>query len=71
MPINETIAQYSDWAFESAFAIYVLAFVLLIAQYATARANEVQAREARELVAAGGGAVATATPSVPGKVIEA
>ncbi|WP_027500722.1 c-type cytochrome biogenesis protein CcsB [Rhodococcus sp. UNC363MFTsu5.1] len=70
MPINETIAQYSDWAFESAFAIYVLAFVLLIAQYATARANEVQAREARELVAAGGVA-APAAPSVPGKVVEA
>ena len=21
MPINETLAQYSDWAFESAFAV--------------------------------------------------
>lgn len=69
MPINETIAHYSDWAFESAFAIYVLAFVLLIAQYATTRADVVAEREARELIAAGG-VPAPVDATVPGKLVE-
>ncbi len=60
MPMNETLAQYSDLAFESAFAVFVLAFVLLIAQYATTRARAVQERE---LVAAGDVPVAA-----PGRV---
>ncbi|EME21329.1 cytochrome c biogenesis protein ResC, partial [Rhodococcus qingshengii BKS 20-40] len=34
MTTNETLAQYSDWAFRSAFTVLVLAFVLLIVQYA-------------------------------------
>ncbi|EME19246.1 c-type cytochrome biogenesis protein CcsB [Rhodococcus triatomae] len=68
MPINETLARYSDLAFESAFAIFVLAFVLLIAQYATTRARAVQERE---LVAAGaGGSSAPAAEQVPGRVTE-
>ncbi|GAA4486568.1 c-type cytochrome biogenesis protein CcsB [Rhodococcus olei] len=67
MPINETLAQYSDLAFQSAFAVFVLAFVLLIAQYATTRARAVQEREARELVAAG---TAPAPPQVPGRVTD-
>ena len=68
MTINETLARYSDWSFESAFAIYALATVLLIARYASMRARAVQDRE---LVAAGatGGAVATAD-LVPGRVVE-
>ncbi|MFF0815867.1 c-type cytochrome biogenesis protein CcsB [Rhodococcus sp. NPDC003318] len=74
MPINENLAQYSDLAFESAFAIFVLAFVLLIAQYATTRAQAVQDREARELVTAGAPSGATAGPApsqpVPGRVTD-
>ena len=71
MPINETIAHYSDWAFESAFAIYVLAFVLLIAQYATTRADVVAEREARDDRVGGRGAGARATDAtVPGKLVE-
>ncbi|MGF7119856.1 c-type cytochrome biogenesis protein CcsB [Rhodococcus sp. TAF43] len=66
MTINETLARYSDWSFESAFAIYVLATVLLIARYASMRARVVQERE---LVAAGGGTVA-AGEQVPGRVVE-
>ncbi|WP_068277831.1 c-type cytochrome biogenesis protein CcsB [Aldersonia kunmingensis] len=66
MPIDETIAGYSDLAFESAFAVYLLAFVLLIWQYAGARTKQA---EARELVAAGG--VASPTSAVPGRVVEA
>ena len=64
MPINETLSQYSDWSFESAFAIYVLAFVLLIAQYASARATAVQEKE---LVGSGG---PVAREGVPGRVVE-
>lgn len=66
MPINETLSHYSDLAFESAFAIFVLAFVLLIAQYATTRARAVQERE---LVAAGGVSAASSA-QVPGRVSE-
>ncbi len=66
MTINETLARYSDWSFESAFAIYVLATVLLIARYASMRAREVQDRE---LVTVGGGPVATESQA-PGRVVE-
>lgn len=65
MPINETISQYSDWSFESAFTIYVLAFVLLIAQYASAKAT---AAQAKELVGSG---APVASAGVPGRVSEA
>ena len=62
MPIDETIAGYSDLAFESAFAVYVVAFVLLIWQFASAKAG--QGADASELVAArwrrGGGGAAGA-----------
>lgn len=70
MPINETLSQYSDWSFESAFTIYVLAFVLLIAQYASAKAT---AAQAKELVGAGAPVTASsvAASSGPGRVIEA
>ncbi|MFJ2668090.1 c-type cytochrome biogenesis protein CcsB [Nocardia fluminea] len=45
MQIDETLARYSDFAFMSAIAIYALATVLLIVQYASARAKQVAARE--------------------------
>ncbi|TQM30267.1 c-type cytochrome biogenesis protein CcsB [Nocardia bhagyanarayanae] len=61
MPIDETLAGYSNLAFKSAFVIYVLALGLLIAQYASVQTRK---SEARELVTAGGGAA----PGVPGKV---
>ncbi|EOM77183.1 c-type cytochrome biogenesis protein CcsB [Rhodococcus rhodnii] len=68
MIIDETLAHYSDLAFESAFAVLVLAFVLLIVEYASSKAWAVQDREAaRELVSAGSSSVADA-PSVPGRV---
>lgn len=67
MPINETIAGYSDLAFQTAWAVYLLAFVMFVWQYAGARAHHAQARE---LVTAGRGA--TQAPSgVPGRVVEA
>ncbi|ANS30208.1 cytochrome c assembly membrane protein [Rhodococcus opacus] len=67
MTTNETLAQYSDWAFRSAFTVLVLALVLLIVQYASTRAQAVQDRE---LVSAGSGARAADAPSVPGRLVE-
>ena len=67
MTTNETLAQYSDWAFRSAFTVLVLALVLLIVQYASTRAQAVQDRE---LVSAGSGARPADAPSVPGRVVE-
>ncbi|MFD9546722.1 c-type cytochrome biogenesis protein CcsB [Nocardia salmonicida] len=58
MQIDETLARYSDFAFMSAMAIYALATVLLIVQYASARAKQVAARE---LVPAG-------DPGLPGRI---
>ncbi|UYP18132.1 c-type cytochrome biogenesis protein CcsB [Rhodococcus sp. Z13] len=65
MTENDTLAQYSDLAFESAFAVLVLALILLVAEYATHRADVVAERE---LVAAGGGST---TPQGPGRIEEA
>ncbi|WP_068156121.1 c-type cytochrome biogenesis protein CcsB [Rhodococcus phenolicus] len=62
MIAHETLARYSDWAFESAFAVLVLALVLLVAEYATHRADRVAERE---LVTAGGPPAGT---QVPGRV---
>ncbi|MFC9837054.1 c-type cytochrome biogenesis protein CcsB [Rhodococcus sp. NPDC127530] len=67
MTTNETLAQYSDWAFRSAFTVLVLALVLLIVQYASTRAQAVQDRE---LVSAGSGARPAEAPSVPGRLVE-
>jgi len=52
MTLNETLGQYSDWAFESAFAVLVLALILLVAEYATYRADAAAERE-RVLVDSG------------------
>ena len=41
MTANDTLAKYSDWAFESAFAVLVLALILLVAEYATHRTDAV------------------------------
>ncbi|WP_416061521.1 c-type cytochrome biogenesis protein CcsB [Rhodococcus indonesiensis] len=68
MTLNETLAQYSDWAFESAFAVLVLALVLLIAEYASHRADLVAERE-RKLVAVGA-AESPSEPAGPGRVAE-
>ncbi|WP_370182821.1 c-type cytochrome biogenesis protein CcsB [Rhodococcus wratislaviensis] len=67
MTTNETLAQYSDWAFRSAFTVLVLALVLLIVQYASTRAQAVQDRE---LVSAGSGARPAEAPSAPGRLVE-
>lgn len=58
MQIDETLARYSDFAFMSAMAVYALATVLLIVQYASVRAKQVTARE---LVPAG-------DPGLPGRI---
>lgn len=72
MIINETLAKYSDWAFESAFAVLVLAFVLLVIQYASTRARTVQEREATALVSAGAAASSgvAAQDQAPGRLLE-
>lgn len=69
MTLNETLAQYSDWAFESAFTVLVLALVLLIAEYASHRADLVAERE-RKLVAVGAAAEPQSVPTGPGRVEE-
>ncbi|WP_280396948.1 c-type cytochrome biogenesis protein CcsB [Nocardia carnea] len=65
MPIDETLAGYSDLAYKTSIVVYALVLVLLIVQYASARAR--QAGE-RELVAAGG---VSAGSDTPGKISEA
>lgn len=64
MPIDDTLAGYSDLAYKTAIVVYALVLVLLIVQYASARARRVSERE---LVAAGGVAAGSDTP---GKIAE-
>ena len=58
MPINETLARYSDWLYTTAAAIYVVALMFtLIEQGFGAKARlamERRREKARELVGAGG-----------------
>ncbi|GAB2646146.1 c-type cytochrome biogenesis protein CcsB [Nocardia goodfellowii] len=61
MPIDETLAGYSNLAFKSAWVVYVLVLALLIVQYSAAQKNLSE----RELVAAGGGPIA---PDTPGRI---
>ncbi|MFC9896696.1 c-type cytochrome biogenesis protein CcsB [Nocardia sp. NPDC127579] len=61
MPIDETLAGYSNLAFKSAWVVYVLVLALLIVQYSAAQKKAAE----RELVAAGGGSLA---PDTPGRV---
>ncbi|MBF6357533.1 c-type cytochrome biogenesis protein CcsB [Nocardia higoensis] len=65
MPIDDTLAQYSDLAFKSALVVYALVLGLLLWQFASA---QVRRSEERELVGVGGGSADR--PSGPGKVIE-
>lgn len=60
MPVNQTLAQYSDWSYFTAFALYALALLLFIAYYVrrlSALEARVEARaEQRVLVGAGAAA---------------
>lgn len=64
MLVNKTLAQFSDWSYFTAFAFYLVAFVISIAYYSRRiAAAEAKSQVAeRELVAAGaGGGSTTAT----------
>ncbi|MEV6277613.1 c-type cytochrome biogenesis protein CcsB [Nocardia sp. NPDC051832] len=62
MPIDETLAGYSNLAFKSAWVVYVLMLALLIVQYSAAQKQLSE----RELVTAGGGLA----PNTPGRIEE-
>lgn len=66
MPVNNTLASYSDVAFATAFGLYAVALLVLIAFYvrvksATEDRAELGARE-QELVAVGAGSAAPPAP---------
>ncbi|MFI9382762.1 c-type cytochrome biogenesis protein CcsB [Kutzneria sp. NPDC052558] len=64
MPVNETLARYSDWSYVSAVSIYVLAILFyLVEQLMTKSKREV----ARELAAVGGGA--DAPTEAPARIV--
>ncbi|WP_280195368.1 c-type cytochrome biogenesis protein CcsB [Nocardia farcinica] len=65
MPIDDTLAQYSDLAFKTALIVYTLVLGLLIWQYSSAQVRKVGERE---LVTAGGGG--GERPTGPGKLVE-
>ncbi|GAA5065804.1 c-type cytochrome biogenesis protein CcsB [Nocardia callitridis] len=65
MPIDETIARFSDFAFKTGVVVYLLATLMLIWQLATTQSRKVIERE---LVSAGGDSVAD--PALPGKLAE-
>jgi cytochrome c-type biogenesis protein CcsB len=69
MPVNETLARYSDWAYASAVAVYVLAMAFYLVEQGLTKPKR---QLARELVAVGGGSDAVtegprALPPVQGR----
>jgi cytochrome c-type biogenesis protein CcsB len=68
MPIDETIAAYSDLAFKSAIVVYAVAFVLLVVQYAAAYTRKADERELALVGANGAGTPANSTGLGPGRV---
>ncbi|WAL49871.1 c-type cytochrome biogenesis protein CcsB [Rhodococcus pyridinivorans] len=65
MPIDETLARYSDLSFETAFAVYLLALVLFVAEFAAVRVR--RTTPAPVLVPAPAPAPA---PEGPGRITE-
>ena len=63
MPIDETLARYSDLSFETAFAVYLLALVLFVAEFAAVRVR----RTTPILVPT---AAAAPAPEGPGRITE-
>lgn len=67
MPVNQTLATYSDWSYFTAFALYALALLLFIAFYVRRTAAVEAKREALEdqgeQVLVGSGATAAAGAS--------
>jgi cytochrome c-type biogenesis protein CcsB len=66
MPVNTTLAQYSDYAFASAFAIYVLALCLSAFDFAGSSVRRRVATDARAVVTVGASA-----PDGPGRTAAA
>ncbi len=64
MPIDETIASYSDLAFKSSIVIYCLVFVMLLVQFAIAYTSRAERREPALV----GASVGAGTPSGPGRI---
>jgi len=62
MPVNATLATYSDYAFHSAVGIYLLAMLLHLGEYAKTR---VPAALAKVPVAAGAAEAPAADTEVP------
>jgi cytochrome c-type biogenesis protein CcsB len=66
MPVNETLARYSDWSYASAVVIYVLAMVFYLVEQAMTKTRR---QAARELAAVGGGAEPADAPAGPTIVV--
>lgn len=65
MPIDDTLARYSDLSFETAFVVYLLALMLFVAEFAAVRVR----RTAPTLVSSAAGPSAS-LPDEPGRVGE-
>ena len=63
MPVNETLARYSDWSYASAVAVYVLAMVFYLVEQAMTKTR----RQTRELAAVGG--ASDSTEETPGTLV--
>ena len=65
MPVNETLARYSDWSYASAVVIYVLAMLFYLVEQVMTNSKQQVASVERELVTVGGSATATTAPDAP------
>ncbi|GAA0626884.1 c-type cytochrome biogenesis protein CcsB [Kutzneria viridogrisea] len=62
MPVNETLARYSDWAYASAVVIYVLAMAFYLVEQGMTKPKRQRERELVIAVASGGETVVTEGP---------
>ncbi|KAA2264828.1 c-type cytochrome biogenesis protein CcsB [Solihabitans fulvus] len=68
MPVNTNLATFSDWAYTSAAAVYILAMIFYLVEQAFGRVTK--RAQARELVTAGGGDTVLDEPQAPSGPVE-
>lgn len=69
MSLSETLSQYSDWSYNTAAGIYLLAMVLVLIEQSFGKRARYEARQsparARELIGAGAGVTTGDEPAEP------
>lgn len=65
MPVNETLSQFSDWSYNTATVIYLLAMLFFLVEQSFGLKGRRLAERSREVVGAGGPPATLGTSTVP------